>query len=82
LFLVVFCIAVVILVGLACAFDQEGAIGVAAILAADPSHSRDEASRAPSARDAHRLLGGPVARTSMRASSLLAAVPGGLCLLI
>jgi hypothetical protein len=80
--LVVSCIVLAAFFGLACAFDEDGDFGVTVCVADDPSCSPDEASRALSARDAYRLLAGPAVRISIRAPGLLAAVPGGLCLLI
>jgi len=82
LFLIVFCIVLAVFFGLACAFDDDGDFGVTVCLADDPSCSPDKASRALSARDAYGLLAGPVVRISVRAPGLLAAVPGGLRLLI
>jgi hypothetical protein len=81
-FLIVVCIALVVLVGLAAAFDDDGDFSVAVWPVTAPSCSQDHTSRDLSAADLLALLSGPVVRIRIRAPGLLAAVPGGLCLLI
>jgi hypothetical protein len=80
--LIVCCIASAALFGFACLFDDDGDFGVALRQADGPLCSPDEASRPLPVMDANRLLAGPKARTTITAPGLLAAVPGGLCLLI
>ena len=80
--LIVLCIVLAMFFGLACALDDDGDFGVTVCLAGDSSCSPDEASLALSAGDVYRLLAAPSVRISVRAPGLLAAVPGGLCLLI
>jgi hypothetical protein len=81
-FFVVFCIVLTLFFGLACTFDVDGDFGATVCLTNDPSCSPDQASRELSARDAYRLLDRRVVRISFRAPGRLAAVPGGLHLLI
>jgi hypothetical protein len=81
-FLIVLCIVLALLFGLAAAFDEDGDFGAAIWLAPAPACAQDETSRGLSAGDAVALPSGPAAPISIRAPGLLAAVPGGLCLLI
>jgi len=80
--LILCCVFLAVFFVLACAFDDDGDFGVIPCRADEPSCSPDEASHVLPARDAKRLLAGPAARLCLNAPGLLAAVPGGLCLLI
>jgi hypothetical protein len=80
--LIVLCIVLALLFGLAAAFDEDGDFGLAIWLAPAPACLQDETSHALPAGDAAALLTGPAVWISIRAQGLLAAVPGGLCLLI
>jgi hypothetical protein len=73
---VVFFVVLAASFGLGCVVDRAGDFGVTALL------SPDEASLKGSARDAQRLLAGPILRIGIRAPRLLAAGFGGLCPLI
>lgn len=81
-FLIVLCVVLAVLFGLVAAFDEDGDFSVAVWPAATPSCSQDETSRELSGADLLALLSGPAVRIGIRAPGLLAAVPGGLCLLI
>ena len=76
------CVVLAALFGLVCAFDEDGDFSVSLCRADGLSCAGDEISRAVPAGDAQRLLAAPAARLRLGAPSLLAAVPGGLCLLI
>ena len=79
-FVIVFCLIMAVFLGLACAFDGGGGLGIAARVADGRTGSPDDVPRARSAEDPSELVTKP--QTSMLASALLATVPGGLCLLI
>jgi hypothetical protein len=81
--LIVVCAVLAALLGFACAFDQDGA-GVSVRAAHGASPSPDEVSGAASVEDLGRLSARPPAKAARRIAppGLLAAVPGGLCLLI
>ena len=76
------CVVLAALFGLVCAFDEDGDLSVSLCRADGPSCAGDELSRALPRGDAHRLCATPFARLRLAALGLLAAVPGGLCLLI
>ena len=78
--LIVCCMLLCALYGVACAFNDDP--GVALGPANDPSPSADETVCALPVLDARRLATGPVGCTSIAGPALLAAAPGGLCLLI
>jgi hypothetical protein len=80
--LVLCCVALAALFGLVCAFDEDGELGVMPCLAEDRSCAPDELARALPTRDTPRRMTAPSARLRLSAPGLLAAVPGGLCLLI
>jgi hypothetical protein len=79
--LVLCCVALAAFFGLACAFDEDGDFGVTPCLADEPSCAPDELSGTVLAGDARRHPAAPSARLRLSAPGLLAAVPGGLCLL-
>lgn len=78
---VLYCLALIALFGLVCVFDDEGGLGI------NPCQS-DFLLRPPDdapgdvVRDVRRLLPAPSARHRLSVPGLLAAVPGGLCLLL
>jgi hypothetical protein len=80
--LVLGCVALAALFGLACALDDDGDLGVVPCLAEDRSCAPDELSRDLPASDTPRRVTAPSVRLCPSAPGLLAAVPGGLCLLI
>jgi len=80
--LVLCCVVLAALFGLACLLDDDGDLAGALCPADAPSCSPDELSRALPVRDAHQLLAGPGARIRVTALGMLAALPGGLYLLI
>jgi len=80
--LVLCCVFLAALFGLVCAFDEDGDLGGALCQADGRSRSPDEVSRTLPFSAARRHLVGPAAALGISAPGLLAAVPGGLCLLI
>jgi len=80
--LVLCCVVLAVLFGLVCAFDEDGDLSVSLCRADGFSCARDEVSRAVPAGDASRRPATLPARLRLSAPGLLAAVPGGLCLLI
>jgi hypothetical protein len=79
--LVLCCVIVAALFGLSCSLDDEGGLGGALRPVAGPYRSPDVVSRALPARDIGLLPAPPAAQLCLSALGLLAAVPGGLCLL-
>jgi hypothetical protein len=79
--LVLLCVALTLTFGLAVAFDEDGDLGVPLGQDDGPSYSPDEAAAGPVAPDARRPLAAPSALRRLGSPGLLAAVPGGLCLL-
>jgi hypothetical protein len=76
------CVALAALFGFACALNDNSDLGLSLRTAADPGPSPDEAwVAAPIARDCRRASA-PAVRERATPPGLLAAVPGGLCLLI
>jgi hypothetical protein len=80
--LVVCSIVLAAIFGLACAFDEDGDLALTVCQVEHPSRPPDEVCRALSLGAVARLLAGPSARERVTPPGLLAAVPGGLCLLI
>jgi hypothetical protein len=80
--LIVCCVVLCALFGVAFAFDDDDDPGACLLPADGPWCSPDEGLCAPPVIDAPRLVAGPDRRTSAAGPALLAAVPGGLCLLI
>jgi hypothetical protein len=80
--LTICCIVLAAFFGLACAFDDDGDLGITLCLAEGSSFSSDELSRALPGERPRRPDKASSARLHLSAPSLLAAVPGGLCLLI
>ena len=83
-FVIIACVVLAALCACACAFDQDGDGGVAARLVDNVSPSPCEGSRAAPVEGRGRPTTRPRAKTGERLAlpGLLAAVPGGLCLLI
>jgi hypothetical protein len=79
--LVLCCVVLAAFCGLASVFDEDGDFGVTLCLADATSFSPEELSRALPRGDASRRPPTPSARLCLSAPGLLAAVPGGLCLL-
>jgi hypothetical protein len=77
------CVALAALFGFACAFDHDG-VGASACPAGGTSPPPDEVSGAAPLDDRDRRSARPPTRSGERTAPprLLAAVPGGLCLLI
>jgi hypothetical protein len=80
--LVLLCVALTLLFGVAVAFDDDGDLGIPLGQADAPACSLDEAAAGLVAPDARRPLAAPSALLRLGAPGLLAAAPGGLCLLI
>ncbi len=80
--LILFCVALAALFGLACVFDDDGDLGAALRQTEGVSSASDEFFSALALGDSWRLIVAPAARLPFGARGLLAAVPGGLCLLI
>lgn len=80
-FLILGCVALAVLLGLACVFDDDGDFGVIACLADGASLSPEEVSSTLPTGDTSLLGAEPHAQLDLDAPSLLAAAPGGLCLL-
>jgi hypothetical protein len=80
-FLVFVCAAVALSLGLAAALDQDCDIRLYLRQPDDPFGSQQEPPRAIPLSAACRTSSARVAQTPERAPGLLAAVPGGLCLL-
>jgi hypothetical protein len=80
--LIVSCVALTALFGLACALDEDGSFGVDPCLSQRTSCICDELPGAlPPGGDAHWLRAARAASPVLTAPGLRAAVPGGLCLL-
>ena len=80
--LILFCVALAALFGLACVFDGDGDLTGALRQTEGVSCTSDESLNALARGDSWRLIVAPAARLPFGARGLLAAVPGGLCLLI
>lgn len=80
--LVLCCVALAVLFGLACVFDDDGDLGGALCQTEGPWCSPDELSRTLPTTDTPRRIVAPPARHRLDAAGLHAAVPGGICLLI
>jgi hypothetical protein len=78
--LIVCCLLLCALFAVACSFDDDPDVSLCP--ADDFSSSPDVTSCAPPVRDGQRLGLTHGGRTASAAPALLAAVPGGLCLLI
>jgi hypothetical protein len=81
LHLVVCCVLLCAFAGVAASFDDDGDPGVFLCPADDPLGAPDETVCAPSVVDGQRPVSGPAGGTVTAGPALLAAVPGGLCLL-
>jgi len=80
--LFVFCLVLCVLCGVAFSLDDDDDPGAFLRPTDGPWCSRDETFCALPIVDGQRLVAGPDSRTSTATTGLLAAVPGGLCLLI
>jgi hypothetical protein len=80
--LVVCCVVFCALFGVAFSFDDDGDPGLSLCPVDDSRCSPDETFCALPVMDGQRLVAGPAGRTRIASPGLLAAVPGGLCLLI
>ena len=80
--LLISCVVSCALFGLTFSFDDDGDPGAFLCQAGGPWSSPDETFCMLPFMDGQRLVVGPFGRTSSAAPGLLAAVPGGLCLLI
>jgi hypothetical protein len=78
--LIVACVVLVALFGFVCALNQDGDRAMAVRSADGPAPSPNHAST-PLPEISHRLPAGPAAWGANPPLSLLAAVPGALCLL-
>jgi hypothetical protein len=76
------CLAVIALFGLVCVFDDECCLCVSPCRSDGLLRPPDDAPGGVVVRDVRRLLSAPSARHRPSAPGLLAAVPGGLCLLL
>jgi hypothetical protein len=81
-FAIVSCVGLAALFGVMCAIDDDSSLGVSLCPADGPWSSPEETVGVLPATDGHRLFAASGGRTSLAAPGLLAAVPGGLCLLI
>ena len=79
--LAVCCILLCAFVGVAVSFDDDGDPGVFLRPLDDPRCPPDEAVCAPPVVDGQRPVSGPAGGTGIAGPALLAALPGGLCLL-
>jgi hypothetical protein len=81
-FVILVCVALAALFGFACTLDDNGDLGLSLPRAADSGPSPEEASVAAPFTRGCRRAAEPAARERLTPPGLLAAAPGGLCLLI
>lgn len=80
--LIICCVALCLLLGLAWALDDDGDLSLLLWQTESPSRSPEDISSALPPCGGVSRLAGPAALIRVAPPGLLAAVPGGLCLLI